>query len=350
MGGGGGSLQSTNAITPAEASADYAGAAGQAQAPGGVWAAPSLQQTAGFAAAPTVDAYFNPTAGVATGIPQGGFAAPSIAQYLTGTGAGPQVSYQAGQHDPWLGQVEGATQYNQNVLRQQAAQQEAARQAAEAGVPLPDAVPQQPGSALRADEFAALQEAAAAGDQVAADTLYNNQLANVDASGGADAGGLWSSIRGHGDQAGSSLATGSASNVGLQDRAIALGETVGQFSPLVGGVTGLVSDRIAPADENRAETAGPRTALEVSIDRHTDNWARQAPDNDAPHMTHQEILDAHALQRNRELGYSSTPSQSAAAAGFDMNDPSTWISDTDSRERNDGGNDNDGGSSDAGGK
>lgn len=372
-GGGGGSLSHTNPITPAEASADYTGAVGQAQN-AGVWAAPTAQGVGGFAAAPTVDAYYNPAGGVQTGIPQGGFAAPAIAQYFAGPGTGPQVSYRAGQHDPWLGDVEAATAYNQNVLAGQAAQQEAARQAAESGIPLPESIPRQEGSFLRQDEFADLQARAAAGDQEAADTLYNNQLA---AQGAAQDGGIWASIRGHGDEQGSSLATGAQSNVGLQDRAIALGEQVGQFSPLVGGVTGAVADRIAPRDENQRDV---RNAQEVSIARHTQNWAEQAPDqpitlteytgptvqapteaerraaanNNDDHVapTHEEILARHRAAGIPTTGgaqFERTPEQSAAASGFDMNDPSTWRSGSDSRES---GNDNDGGSSgdDSGGK
>ncbi len=129
----------------------------------------------------------------------------------------------------------------------------------------------------------------------AQDALYNNQLA----TSGPQAGGIMSNITGQGDEWGSSLTTGTQSNVGLQDHALALGETVGQFSPITGAITGAVADNLAPKNEYQKDN---RTAQEVSIDRHTNNWQKQV----------------------EETG-----------VGFDPDDPSTWVSTTNSNERND---------------
>ena len=124
-GGGGGSLPSNPA----------AGAEGAAQ--GAQWMAPgSTPVPHGTTVAP--QPVFTPGAGVQTGIPQGGemapgsipgydaplyvpggFASPGIATYFGG-GAPQALSYQPGQHNPWLGQVAQGTQQGMQVLQTQA--------------------------------------------------------------------------------------------------------------------------------------------------------------------------------------------------------------------------------------
>ena len=111
MGGGGGSASL----------GDNPQAQAQGAAAGAGWSAPGATQVGyGGTVAPTP--VFTPGAGVQTGIPQGGmgeipgydgelyipggFAAPGIAQYFAGTGQqGGGISYDAGAHDPWLGEV-----------------------------------------------------------------------------------------------------------------------------------------------------------------------------------------------------------------------------------------------------
>ena len=93
-GGGGAQLDATNPITPDEVSSTSD------------WTQPGTQDLGGFGVAPEVQQFYNPNAGVQTGLPQGGFAAPGIAQYFAGTGQqGGGISYDAGAHDPWLGEV-----------------------------------------------------------------------------------------------------------------------------------------------------------------------------------------------------------------------------------------------------
>jgi len=113
MGGGGGSASL----------GDNPQAQAQGAAAGAGWTAPGATQVGyGGTVAPTP--VFQPGAGVQTGIPQGGmgeipgydgelyipggFAAPGIAQYFAGAqpgGPGAGLSYDAGSHDPWLGEV-----------------------------------------------------------------------------------------------------------------------------------------------------------------------------------------------------------------------------------------------------
>lgn len=105
-GGGGGGLSATNPVTRNEASADLSGALGQNLGPDGQWAAPQAQVPGSYGLAPQVDPVLNnPNAGVQTGSPAGGFAAPAIQQYFQGGGQQAQISYDAGQHEPWLGEV-----------------------------------------------------------------------------------------------------------------------------------------------------------------------------------------------------------------------------------------------------
>lgn len=220
----------------------------------------------------------------------------------------------------------------------------------------------------------------------AADTIYSQNL-NVSGEG-ADDGGIIAAIRGQGDDVGSSLATGTQSNVGLQDHLIAAGETIGGISPVIGKVADVAAENIAPRDPNQQDR---RTAQEVSIARHAKNWQDQAPetpielseykgptivpptdeeriaaaavnpapipvrdDGDDNTPTHEEILETHRAirERNKELGYSRTPEESAAAAGFDMNRPETWVDPKDSNRRQSDSNndDNGGGGSSGGGK
>ncbi len=150
-GGGGGSLDSTNAISPTEASADLSGALGQSQGPDGVWAAPQTQGygPAGQTIAPT--SQYIQGAGVQTGIPQGGmmdvpgygqtyipggYAAPGIASYFAGPqgggGPGGNLSYDAGQHDAWLGAVDTGQQAGTTAFQAQAEQIAAANAANDA--------------------------------------------------------------------------------------------------------------------------------------------------------------------------------------------------------------------------
>ena len=106
-GGGGGELRSSPA----------AQAAGTAE--GAAWGAPGTQGYNAYGGAPIVPAQQVQGAGVQTGIPQGGldangnflpggFASPAIAQYMQGTGI-PELSYNPGQHDAWLGEVAEGT-------------------------------------------------------------------------------------------------------------------------------------------------------------------------------------------------------------------------------------------------
>ena len=145
-GGGGGSLNATNPITPGEASADLAGAAGQANVDG-VWAAPQTQGYGGYGGTVAPQSVYTPGAGVQTGIPQGGmvpggtvpgydaelyipggYAAPGIASYFAGggPGGGGGLSYDPGQHDPWLGEVAADTTAGVQNFEQAAAANAAA--------------------------------------------------------------------------------------------------------------------------------------------------------------------------------------------------------------------------------
>ena len=111
MGGGGGSASL----------GDSPQAQAQGAAAGAGWSAPGATQV-GYGGTVAPVAQFTPGAGVQTGIPQGGmgeipgygetyipggFASPGIAQYFAGAqpGAGGGLSYDAGQHDAWLGDV-----------------------------------------------------------------------------------------------------------------------------------------------------------------------------------------------------------------------------------------------------
>lgn len=318
--------------------------------------------------APTVGAV--PTiGGVNTGIPQGGYAAPAIEQYMAGT-AVPTLSYDPTVSHPW-----------QDLVQQDAAirAEEFARQSGGLGMGI-NAVQKADGSHLsqdyydkqvqtirdetgwadydpRVDTFAgseyedAYRNSAAA--QEAADTLYSNQV---------------------GVGAGNSLESGRYSGLKVLDGVQSGLEGIGQFSPLLGiAATGLDNARDTKANEYRADT--PRTAMEVAIDRETN--ARQdyldnnnvAIDNLTPYTghtistgddnspvisaggnkwgspEHHAEIRANAEARNKELGYDRTPEESAKAAGFDMNDPSTWSAPNDG-----GGNDSSSGndSSDSG--
>ena len=94
-GGGGGSL-----ATSPEAQV-------RGQEAGSNWAAPGAAQI-GFGGTSAPAAEYIEGAGVQTGIPQGGFAAPGIAQYFAGGipgGGDTGLSYEAGGHDAWLGEV-----------------------------------------------------------------------------------------------------------------------------------------------------------------------------------------------------------------------------------------------------
>ena len=71
-GGGGAQLDATNPITPDEVSSTSD------------WTQPGTQDLGGFGVAPEVQQFYNPNAGVQTGLPQGGFAGPGIAQYFAG--------------------------------------------------------------------------------------------------------------------------------------------------------------------------------------------------------------------------------------------------------------------------
>ena len=111
MGGGGGSASL----------GDNPQAQAQGAAAGAGWTAPGATQV-GFGGTAAPPAQFIQGAGVQTGIPQGGmgeipgvgqsyipggFASPGIAQYFAGGGQQPGggLSYDAGSHDPWLGEV-----------------------------------------------------------------------------------------------------------------------------------------------------------------------------------------------------------------------------------------------------
>ena len=111
MGGGGGSASL----------GDNPQAQAQGAAAGAGWTAPGATQV-GFGGTVAPPAQFIQGAGVQTGIPQGGmgevpgvgqsyipggFASPGIAQYFAGGGQQPGggLSYDAGSHDPWLGEV-----------------------------------------------------------------------------------------------------------------------------------------------------------------------------------------------------------------------------------------------------
>jgi len=95
------------------------------------WTTPAPQAIANFAAPTAGVPVAMPGAGVQTGIPQGGHAAPAIAQYLAGTSANPALSYTPGQYDQWHQQVASDTATGVTDFEQQAqafAEQTAAAQ------------------------------------------------------------------------------------------------------------------------------------------------------------------------------------------------------------------------------
>lgn len=104
------------------------------------WTTPVPTAIASYAPPEAGGPVFVPGAGVQTGIPQGGFAAPAIAQYLAGTAA-PTLSYTPGQYDQWHQQVaaDTATGVNNFEAQAQAFANQAAAQASPSGtVTLPD--------------------------------------------------------------------------------------------------------------------------------------------------------------------------------------------------------------------
>ena len=246
------------------------------------WTAPAVGE---LTVPPAPVVYAVPTVGgVNTGIPQGGYANPAIEAYMAGTNV-PTLSYVPGQHDAWLGTVTEDANIRAANMMQQAG-----------GVPIPGAAQKADGSHLTQDYFDkqvnTIREETGWADydprihafdsdegqqyldaykksdaaQEAADTLYSNQV---------------------GIGAGNSLESGKYSGVSLADTLHSGLETVGQFSPLVGVANNVVSDYRAPADDNRSDSAGPRTAMEIAIDRQTKAYAD-------------------------------------SGKKFDMNDPSTW--------------------------
>ena len=308
--------------------------------------------------APTVGAV--PTVGgVNTGIPQGGYAAPAIEQYMTGT-AVPTLSYDPTVSHPW-----------QDLVQQDAAMraQEFARQSGGLDMGI-NAAQKAEGSHLnqdfydqqvqtirdatgwadydpRVDTFAgseyedAYRNSAAA--QEAADTLYSNAV---------------------GIGAGNSLESGEYSGLKTLDSLQSGVEHIGQFSPLLGGLATKGMNWARDTEGNVYRVDGPRTGMEIAIDReqnarqnYLDNnvtsidsfkdWSGNTIDtvtknnNDDIFMTHEEILAKHGHKnkyQNANQGpgaeFGITPEQSAKKAGFDMNDPSTWSAPNDG-----GGND-----------
>ena len=120
-GGGGGSL-----ATSPEAQV-------RGQEVGSNWAAPGAAQI-GFGGTSAPAAEYIEGAGVQTGIPQGGFAGPGIAQYFAGGipgGDGGGLSYEAGGHDAWLGEVADTAAVGTAGLEGQAAAHEYNRLASE---------------------------------------------------------------------------------------------------------------------------------------------------------------------------------------------------------------------------
>ena len=155
-GGGGGELSSTQNVDTAAPGVNFTG-----------WNEPGAANTGAYGAAPEVAGLYNPNAGVQTGIPQGGFAAPGIAQYFAGGGdptAG--VSYNAGQHDAWLTDVgAGAAEGAQGFADTTAAAEIAAAEAAAAAN---EPVDISGGGGVLTDEF---------GGEITADNAFETGLA-----------------------------------------------------------------------------------------------------------------------------------------------------------------------------
>ena len=86
------------------------------------WTTPNPVAIANYAAPATGGAVVIPGAGVQTGIPQGGHAAPAIAQYLAGAGAPTSggISYTPGQYDDWHASVADTAATGINSLEEYA--------------------------------------------------------------------------------------------------------------------------------------------------------------------------------------------------------------------------------------
>lgn len=326
------------------------------------WTPPPVGQLA-VPPAPVVQAV--PTVGgVNTGVPQGGYANPAIEAYIAGTNA-PTLSYVPGQHDAWLGTVAQNAGMQADALARQSGGLEsfAANNPKAEGSHLTQQFYDQQVQTIRdetgwkdydprVDTFAgseyedAYRDSAAA--QEAADTLYSNAV---------------------GVGAGNSLESGQYSGVKLLDSVQSGVEHLGQISPLLGGAATKGMNWARDTEGNVYRVGGPRSAMEIAIDRETNARAANLTpgsgtseytgrtigtvtnnSDDGNFMTHEEILAAHAKSgttnkyQNANQGpgatFASTPKQSAKKAGFDMNDPSTWSA------PNDGGGNDDSSSKD----
>ena len=226
--------------------------------------------------------------GVNTGIPQGGYAAPAIEQYMTGVNT-PTLSYVPGQHDTWLGDVAEDVTTGQEELANRGRDLMAigdGSQAKAAGSHLRQDYYDQQVNTIRNElgwndydptkdviagtEYEDIYRNSAAAQQ-AADTLYSNAV---------------------GIGAGNSLESGKYSGANFGDSLHSGLEHISEFSPILGFVNEKVSDYRAPVDNNRSDDAGPRSSMEIAIDRETKNYAD-------------------------------------SGKVFDMNDPSTWSTDFD---------------------